>query len=368
MKILILTNVGAGLYSFRKELLERIVQEGHTLYVSFSDDPYRKMIENIGCQYIETTVDRRGINPLKDISLFRKYRKLLKTLQPDIVLTYTIKPNVYGGVACQLAKIPYISTVTGMRAAFEKKGLLRFIAASLCRIGQKRVRALFFQNERDMELFRCLKIGRNYHKIAGSGVNLAQHSFEPYPEEGTSIKITFVGRIMKIKGIEELLAMAQGIKDKYPDVEINLIGAYDDDYVAAVESAQKAGYIRYLGPQKDMHPFYKESWAVLMPSHLEGMSNVCLEAAATGRVVLASKIPGCIETFEEGVSGLGFEVENAVSLQHTVEAFLDIPYAQKAAMGAAGRLKMEREFDRKPIVNAYMNELKKVERNYEKAI
>lgn len=302
------------------------------------------------------------MNPVKDFSLFQTYRKLLRDIKPDVVLTYTVKPNVYGGLACRLAHIPYITTITGLGTTFEKQGMIRTLVISLYRLGLKKASAVMFQNTTNQSLFKSLNIGRNYHVVSGSGVNLEQHCFEPYPAEDTLIRLTFVGRIMRDKGIGELLEAARAIKKNHPEVQFDLIGGFDEAYQNAVQDAVDAGIVNYLGSQKEMHPFYTNSWAVIMPSYHEGISNVCLEAASTGRPVLASNVPGCRETFDDGVTGIGFEAKSAEALQKAIEKFLSLPYEEKVKMGCAGRAKMEREFDRKHVVEAYITEIKRAVR------
>ena len=357
MKILLLGNSSSGVYSFRKELLQAILSENGELYLSMPDADRKKELTGLGCRYIATEFDRRGMNPVKDFSLFRTYRKLLRDIKPDVVLTYTVKPNVYGGLACRLAHVPYISTVTGLGTSLENPGLLRKLVVFLYRLGLKKASAVMFQNSTNKELFESLHIGRNYHAVSGSGVNLEQHCFEPYPTEDTPVRLIFVGRIMRDKGINELLEAAKTIKATHPDVQFDLIGGFDEAFQPIVEEAEANGLVHYLGVQSEMHGFYKNCWAVVMPSYHEGICNVCLEGASTGRPLLASNVPGCMETFDDGVSGIGFEAKSASALSEAIEKFLALPYAQKVAMGAAGRKKMEQEFDREQVVQAYLYQI-----------
>ena len=150
MKLLILINNDQGLYSFRRELLERILQDGHTLYVSFPDGSRRKEIEAMGCRYLETKVDRRGMNPFADLALLRHYRRLLREVRPDAVLTYTVKPNIYGGIACTMGGIPYFANVTGLGDSIENDGILQKLVLGMYRIGLRRARMVFFQNRSNM--------------------------------------------------------------------------------------------------------------------------------------------------------------------------------------------------------------------------
>ena len=196
--------------------------------------------------------------------------------------------------------------------------------------------------------------------LPGSGVNLNTHSFEPYPEETDKLIFTTVGRIMRDKGTDELLSAAERIKKKYPSVIFRLIGFFDDDYEAKVKEAEGKGIIEYIEQQRDIHPWMKDSHAIIHPSYHEGMSNVLLEAAATGRPVLASDVPGCRETFDEGTSGLGFRSRDSMALERTIEKFIQLSYKEKAAMGMAGRKKVEQEFNRDTVVENYLYEIRKL--------
>ena len=356
MKILFLANNSGGLYDFRHELIIELSQT-NDVYVSTPFDNKIDELKALGIELIETPLNRRSMNPIKDVSLFQTYRKLLRDIKPDVVLTYTVKPNVYGGLACRLAHVPYISTVTGLGTSLENPGLLQKLVVFLYRLGLKKASAVMFQNSTNKELFERLHIGRNHRLVSGSGVNLEQHCFEPYPLEDTPVRLTFVGRIMRDKGIMELLEAAKTVKSIHPDVQFDLIGGFDEAFQPIVEEAEANGLVHYLGVQSEMHGFYKNCWAVVMPSYHEGICNVCLEGASTGRPLLASNVPGCVETFDDGVSGIGFDAKSASALTEAIEKFLALPYAQKAAMGAVGRKKMEQEFDRKQVVQAYLYQI-----------
>lgn len=364
-KVLILTNSINGLYSFRRELIEELINEKFEVYIS-SPVGYRKeYFEKLKCIFIETSIARHGLNPISDLNLVFKYIKIIKKINPKVVLTYTIKPNIYGGIACRLLKVPYISNITGLGTAIENKGILQKIALILYKLGLKKASCIFFQNESNQKFFLDKQIvsGKTI-LIPGSGVNLSHHCFEEYPCDNNKIKFLFIGRIMKDKGINELLEAAIQIKAKFSNVHFDLIGDCEEDYNKCLQELQEQGIIKYHGRQNDVHPFIKESHAVILPSYHEGMANVLLEAASTGRPVLASRVPGCQETFDDGVSGFGFEVKNVKSLVEAIIKFIELPYEKKKEMGIAGRKKMEREFDRNIVVNAYLEEINRVIKNY----
>lgn len=364
MKILILANFGLGLYQFRRELLEELINKNNEVFISLPDDGYVKKLESLGCKFIDTHVDRRGTNPIKDLKLLFFYKSTIDRIRPDIILTYTIKPNVYGGIACRITRTPYLSNITGLGTSVENHGLMQILTLALYKFGLKSAACVFFQNEQNKQFF----INRNIVKfrtrlIPGSGVNLKQYSFEQYPEYKGMIKFLFIGRIMKSKGIDELLEAANKIKKEYTNVQFDIVGGSEEDYTQQLVEFERQDIIKYYGQQEDIHSFIKDAHAIILPSYHEGTANVLLESSSSGRPVLASKVPGCIETFDEGVSGFGFRVKSVESLADAIIKFIKLPYNEKKAMGIAARRKMEREYDRNIVINAYIEEINKIKEN-----
>ena len=360
MKILVLSNFGMGLYKFRKELLQELIKQYHEVYISLPNDEYVPMLENLGCKYIESKVDRRGKNPINDLKLLFSYIKMINKIKPDIVLTYTIKPNVYGGLACRITKTPYLPNITGLGTAVENKGIMQKITLILYKLGLKDAKNIFFQNNSNRDFFIEKGIIKNKSiVIPGSGVNIDQHNFEEYPEDKDNIKILFIGRIMKDKGIDELLEAAKQIRNNHKDIEFHTIGFCEENYQDLFTDYNKDGIIYYHGQQDDVHEFIKNSHAIILPSYHEGTSNVLLEAASTGRPILASNVPGCKETFDEGISGIGLEVKSVDSLVNAINKFYELPYEEKRQMGIAGRNKIQKEYDRKIVVDAYLEQVKR---------
>ncbi|HYK74602.1 MAG TPA: glycosyltransferase, partial [Pseudoneobacillus sp.] len=196
MKILVLANFGLGLYKFRKELLEELIKNKNEVFISLPNDEYVPKLEKLGCEYVESRLDRRGTNPLKDFNLLLHYIEIIKRIKPDIVLTYTIKPNVYGGMACRITNTPYLTNVTGLGTSIENKGLIQKITLMLYRIALKNASCIFFQNETNRQFFITNSIvKKNTKLIPGSGVNLENHNFEEYPKDDGTIKFLFIGRI-----------------------------------------------------------------------------------------------------------------------------------------------------------------------------
>lgn len=356
--ILILTNSLSGLYNFRKELIEELILKKFNVVISAPNDKLKDFFRELGCNVVETNVDRRGTNPGNDFVLLMEYLKIMKKFRPRIVLTYTIKPNIYGGLVCQIAKTPHIANITGLGTAIENKGILKNMTLYLYRLGLRKSKTVFFQNEENLEFMRCNHVaGINGKLIPGSGVNIERHKFENYPEEKENLKFLFIGRLMKAKGIEELFASIEVIKTLHPEVEFHFVGAYEENYGDKIKYLNDKKLIIYHGKQDDVHEFLKKAHALVNPSHHEGMSNVLLEAASTGRPVLASNVPGCKEAFDEGVSGFGFSIKNIESLTETLIKFIELPYESKLKMGKQGRIKIENEFDRKIVVDSYMEKI-----------
>lgn len=333
------------------------------MYVSCPGGEFTGQIKKLGCKFIPQEFNRRGTNPIADFKLLLDYIVLINTVKPDVVLTYTIKPNVYGGLACQLTRTPYIANVTGLGTSIENGGIMQLLTTTLYKVGLRKASCVFFQNSNNRKLFVDKKLVKRHNRlIPGSGVNLNTHTFEPYPTEENGLRFLFVGRIMKDKGIEELLAAMKIVHNEYPEASLDIVGGYDEDYSTALDKAAAEGYIRYHGRQDDMHRFYTDTHCVVLPSYHEGMANVLLEGASTGRPVIATDIPGCRETFNEGETGFGCKVKSAESLADAMKKFITLSHEEKAQMGLAGREKVKKEFDRSIIVRAYMNEINKIVR------
>ncbi|MCB6572279.1 glycosyltransferase family 4 protein [Eubacterium limosum] len=368
-RIMLIGNHDIVIYNFRKEIIEKLLEKGLAVAIVL---PYGKKVDRLiqmGCTYYETPIDRHGTNPITDMKLLQNYKRILKEYNPDIVLTYTIKPTIYGGMACQKLGIPYIANITGLGTAIEQGGLKQKLILILYKKAFRKVDCVFFQNQKNQSFFKEHGFSiPNQRLLPGSGVNLDAHCYELYPEKDDTIRFLFIGRMMKDKGIDELLAATQRIKEKHDHVFFDLIGFCEADYKgkAQLETLHKQKIINYMGHQDAIHDHIKAHHALIHPSYHEGMANVLLEAAACGRPVLASNIPGCQEAFDEGITGFGFKPRNAPDLVRAIEKFIALPYEDKKAMGIAGRKKMEREFDRQLVVDTYMEEIENILKNKHK--
>mgnify|MGYP001019767364 CR=1 FL=1 len=357
MNVMFVANKDITLYLFRRELLEKIIQKGNNVYIVCPQGSKLKYFIELGCIHIDICLDRRGKNPFNELKTILQLNKIIKKYCPDFVYSYTIKPNLYVGIVRRIKKFMYIPTVTGLGTVVNKKGILSLIIKYLYKVSFKKVDMVYFQNANNLEWF-SKNVSSKYPSrlVPGSGVNLSHF----YYQEMTNDKNTtflYLGRIMKEKGIDELLEAAIFLKAKYDDkIKFRFAGFFEENYESRFNSLNNV--IEYIGFIDDTREELSRCSALVLPSYHEGLSNVLLEAQATGRPVLASNIPGCIETFIEGISGFSFESKNSKSLISCLEKFHLLQFESKREMGIAGREHVERNYNREIIVNSYLELLK----------
>lgn len=357
-KIVFLVNHDVVIYNFRLELVERLLADGHQVVIS---SPYGERIEDLkalGCEYHEIGISRHGMNPVKEIKLWLDYIKLIKKVQPDMVLTYTIKPNIYGGVACALLKVPYVANITGLGTAVENEGVIPKITILLYKIAFAGVQRVFFQNEENRRFFVDRNIAVKKHgMLPGSGVNLQRFAVLDYPGKDTT-EFVFISRIMKEKGIDQYLEAAEYIRGKYPNTRFHICGFCEQDYEQRLRELQEKEVIIYHGMVRDVKRIIGDTHCTIHPTYYpEGMSNVLLESAACGRPLITTDRSGCREIIDNGVNGFVVKQKDATDLIEKIEKFLALSWEQRRDMGLAGRVKVEKEFDRQIVVEAYMHEL-----------
>lgn len=358
MQILILANHSGGLYDFRKDLIAELKTHASVAVAVPHNDRWDEL-NGLADRVIELPVDRRGMNPLHDGKLFRQYRAILGEIKPDLVLTYTIKPNIYGGLACRMAHIPYAVNITGLGSAIENGGWLKKFVLALYRPALKGARVVFFENAGNRDTLAATGVvpkGRDV-VLHGAGVNLEDYPCQPYPQEGP-VHFLFVGRVMHEKGVDELFAAAKRVKQQYGEqVEFHMVGSFEEAYKPVMDQLEQAGVVKYHGYQSDMKPFYAMAGCVVLPSYHEGMSNVLLEAAASGRPLITSDIPGCREAVENGVSGYLCPAKDADALYEAMRRFAALSVEQRSQMGRCGRERMEQQFSKTAVVAETIKQL-----------
>lgn len=363
MRVLILANIDMGLYKFRRELLEELVKENE-VYFCVPDGEFVESIKEIGCKFVPCTLmNRHGTNPIQELKLISFYKKVLREINPNIVFTYTIKCNAYGGMACASLGVPYVANVTGLGTAIENGGLMQKISLTLYKMGLRKAQKVFFQNteNRDFMVSRGVVKGA-YDMLPGSGVNLNQYEVFPYPD-GETVDFVFIARVMKEKGIEQYLDAAKKIRKRHPETRFHICGFCEQNYEGLLKKLNDNGTIIYHGLVNDMTEIYKMISCTVHPTYYpEGISNVLLESAASGRPIITTDRSGCREVVEDGVNGYVVKQQDSQDLIEKVEKFLGLSVDERKAMGLSGRAKVEREFDRKIVIQKYMEEIERLRR------
>lgn len=358
MNILILANYDVGLYQFRKELIAELLKE-NKVTISL---PYGELVDNLkemGCKFIDTPVDRRGINPVTDLILLKNYFSLIKKEKPDLVITYTIKPNVYGGFACRSLKVPYAENITGLGTTFQNEGLLKKLVTFMYKTALKKAKTVFFENAENKQIFINENIvsEKQAYLLNGAGINLEHYQPCEYPENSAT-RFLFVGRVMKEKGVDELFAAMEKLRADSVSCSLDLVGMLDEDYSDKIKKYEAEGWLHFHSYQKDVRPFIKNAHCFVLPSWHEGMANTNLECAASARPVITSNIHGCLEAVEDGVTGFLCEKQNVDDLYKVMKKFTELSYEDRKAMGLAGRKRMEEIFDKKKVVEETIKNLK----------
>ncbi|MGN0183690.1 MAG: glycosyltransferase family 4 protein [Aristaeellaceae bacterium] len=360
MRVLIAANADIGLYKFRRELLEALVRENE-VYIALPRGEFYSELLAIGCRCIAIALDRHGTNPLKELKAAFQYRKIIKRIKPDIVFTYTIKPNVYAGIACASLGVPYVANVTGLGTAVQNPGYMQRVTVKLYRYGLRKARKVFFQNaeDRDFMLRRGIVKGA-YDLLPGSGVNLNQYAVSEYPN-GDTVDFVFASRIMREKGIDQYLDAAREIRRRHPETRFHICGFCEQAYEEELLRLDADGVIVYHGLVRDMAAIYRQIGCTVHPTYYpEGLSNVLLESAASGRPIITTNRSGCREVVEHGVNGYVVEERNSRDLIEKIEMFLSRTVEERKQMGIAARAKVEKEFDRRIVVDKYLMEMQRV--------
>jgi len=359
-KILVFTNSVSGLYGFRKELLAELTKNHDlTVYSPLEGTFAIEKLEQMGCRLVNVKMERRGMNPFRDAILLRRIFLAVKSEKPNLVITYTIKPNIYGGIACRLLNTDYAANITGLGTAFEKQNIVNKIVVFLYNFALKKAKVVFFENSENQHLFIDKKIIRREQArlLNGAGVNLEQYEVLQYPENDGKIKFLFMGRVMAEKGVNELFNAMRMLKRDGINCSLDMLGDFEEDYEQKIKEAEAEGWLRYHGYQTDVRPYISGCDCFVLPSYHEGMANTNLECASSGRPVITSDIPGCKEAVIDGVSGLLCAPKSAESLYGAMKRMADMNVEDRKAMGLCGRKHMEKVFSKQKVVKDTLGHL-----------
>ena len=316
-------------------------------------------LKGLGVRLVESELNRRGKNPFKELGLLFTYYNYVKKTNPDLVLTYTIKPNLYGGLSARLTKKQYVANITGVGSAFQNPGFQRAIIVFLYRISLKMASTVFFENQSNAELFVKRKIvpQDKVKVLSGAGVNTEHYFYLDYPTEQRITSFLFVGRIMREKGIEELFAAMRMLINKGIKCQLIIVGAMEENYKDKITQYQKEGWLRYEGFSNDVRRQIKDAHCSVLPSWHEGMSNTNLECASCGRPLITTDIPGCREAVVDHTTGMLCKVKDKEDLYRVMKEFIDLPHSAKMEMGIKGREHMIQSFEKQQVVRETMKYL-----------
>ncbi len=356
LHILILSNLMSYTWNFRKEIIDAFISRGDSVtLVCENDDKTKKTeLEKI-CHFIEVPFNGKGKNPAEELKLVKTYFKIIKNEKPDYILTFTIKMNLYGGLCAKALKKPWIPMITGL-GELEKEGKLRTVLLTLHRVVMPHALCVFFQNEQNLEFFKNngIRVG-NSRVLPGSGINLSKYTLCTYPE-GEQTRFTFIGRLTEAKGIQQFLEAAERLSSA--SVAFSAAGKCDDEFSPLVKRLMKEGKLDYLGMVSDSRDLLSKTSCLVLPTyHPEGMSNVLLEACATGRPVICTDRTGTREIVKNGVNGIYCREKDTDNLCSVISDFLKLSNEERARMGLEGRRIVEQSFDREIVVEAYLSEV-----------
>ncbi len=350
-RILILSDDSFALRKFRRELIATMLGSDMEVTLGIPAGEDAAQLEALGCKLIDIKTEKYNSNR----EMTAKYRQILNAEKPDVVVTYGLRPNICGGRSCRKKNIPHCANVQNL-GQLTHRTLRSLLLLRQYRTALKNTKAVFFENAYSAAFFTEKKIVREDQQVIlpGAGVNLWQHALQPYPEHDT-VRFLYLGRMKQEKGTDELLSAIKMLYDDCYEVRLDLVGEADAAYDDRLAPLKEMGIVVVHGFREDPRPYYAACDCVVMPSHSEGMNNVLLEAAATGRPVIGSYIPGCREAVDEGRTGFTFRTQDKYALYEAMRRMAAMPRAQREEMGLAGRQRMEKLFDRQIVVENTMN-------------
>jgi len=366
VKILISINTFWNIYNFRVELINALQSKGHEVIALAPKDAYATKLEALGVKCVNINMNQQGINPFGDLKLIRDYYSIFKMIQPDLILSYTIKPNIYGNLAAKILAIPTINNISGLGTIFIKKTVISYIGRLLYKIGLTCSSHVFFQNNEDQQLFikyKLIKPTKN-SVIPGSGVDTTY--FKSNRTTNLGNRFLFVGRLIRDKGVIEFLEAALKILQTYPDKQFLLIGELDCNNKTALNKSSldyylnQSSQIQYLGKTDDIKSLLSEVDVMVLPSYREGLSKSLTEAASMSLPIITTDVPGCREVVEHKFNGILCQVKSMSSLENAILEMILLSNETRHSMGLKGRLKIIDTFSNTIVIKTYLQQIKDI--------
>ena len=358
MRIAIVINTSWNIYNFRKGLIRHLLDNGHEVFAIAPPDEYSSKLTELGCSYLPVALDTKGTSPAHDFSYLLELQRLYRHIKPDVVLHYTIKPNIYGTLAAATLGIPAINNVSGLGTVFLRKNPASRLALWLYRLAFLFPKRVFFQNPHDQSLFieKKLVSFAITDILPGSGIDL--NHFKPVPFRRNPV-FTFllIARLIYDKGIVEYAQAARLLRTKGIQAKFQLLGFYDNSSLGVtpqeVNAWAEEGIIEYLGKTDDVRPDIHRADCVVLPSYREGTPRTLLEAACLAKPLIATRVPGCTEIVKDNLNGFLCEVKNPADLADKMEKMLSLEDKELERLGRNSRLEVESRFDEKEVIRKY---------------
>ncbi len=366
MTIGIAINTAWNIYNFRSGIIRHLISEGHDVVAIAPHDEYVVKLEAMGCRFRDLPMSGSGVNPFSDLRLLWRFTRILKQEDIDVLLTYTIKPNVYGAMAGRLIRIPVICNVSGLGTTFVWNNLVSKIAIFLYHISVRRAAYVFFQNPEDRDLFLS-KVPIPERKVGllnGSGIDLDLFSAPPKTPDSKPVFL-MIGRLMVEKGAYEFAEAAKIIKQSVPESQFRMLGKWDVQDKRSVKKEdldqwQEQGVIDYMGTTDDIKSAILEADVVILPSYREGAPRTLIEAGAMSRTLIATDVPGCRHVVSDGYNGYLCEVKSGQQLAKAIRKYLASDDSEKLTLARNSRAYIESNYDEKKVINAYQNVISSV--------
>lgn len=366
-KVVIVVNNAWYAYNFRFNLVKGLKKKGYeVVFIAPYDEKYSELLKQ-EFEFFNINIDAKGINPISDFKIMVSLYNLYKEMKPDVILTFTIKPNIYSSIVSALLGIKSISNITGLGTLFIKETLITKVAKLLYKVALGFNSRVFFQNSDDKELFinNNLVSENKCELLPGSGVDL--NKFIPRVKNINDDKFIFllIARLLKDKGLLEFIEAIKIVKNKYSDVEFQILGEVGVANKTAVTQEELQTWIddslvNYLGTTDSVQDVIADVDCVVLPSYREGTPRSLLEACAMEKPIIATNVPGCKEVVDNGVNGFLCEVKSAGDLADKMKMMIDLSEEERVAMGIAGREKVMKEFDEKIVIDKYFKSIREI--------
>ena len=366
MRVLMTVNTAWNIVNFRRPLVEHLLAAGHDVPVLAPADGAEQTLRQMGCAFVPLRMNAKGLSPVDGWRLMRRMKRAFQELNPDLVLSFTIKNNLFGALAAKSLRIAFIPNVTGLGTAFLSGPALQKVAETLYRRCFQDLPVVFFQNEDDQALFleRGLIRAHQARLLPGSGIDLQRFQATPLPADTPPVFL-MIARLIRDKGVLEYARAARIVKQTVPQAQFRLLGPLGAENRTAIPPETVAEWsprvdVDYLGETADVRPHIAAAHCVVLPSYREGAPRTLIEAAAMARPLIATDVPGCRAVVQNGVTGFLCQLQSAESLARSCQEFMALVPEQKRSMALASRQKMEREFDKSVVVSAYQQAIRDV--------